>query len=142
MQIQSLSIRNFKSIRELEITGEDLQQFHAQGLVSGYKKFDAWMQEVQELLPSFKENMLAFTCVINHSGKVRYDDGTNKHNPHIMEILPKLHFIDTTRNLATNFPLATTIILSKPVPASQSDRKNEEMGIYKKRHNNFPLVGI
>lgn len=154
MQIQSLSIRNFKSIRELEIldvesslilvgknntgktavldairavtgnytvgahdfnekrqnieidmvleiTGEDLQQFHAQGLVSGYKKFDAWMQEVQELLPSFKENTLAFTCVINHSGKVRYDDGTNKHNPHIMEILPKLHFIDTTRNLAS-----------------------------------------
>ena len=119
MQIQSLCIRNFKSIRELEIldvesslilvsknntgktavldairavtgnytvgahdfnekrqnieidmvleiTGEDLQQFHAQGLVSGYKKFDAWMQEVQELLPSFKENALAFTCVINY----------------------------------------------------------------------------
>lgn len=154
MQIQSLCIRNFKSIRELEIrdienslilvgknntgktavldairavtghytvgqydfnekrqnieidmvleiTEEDLQQFHAQGLVSGYKKYDAWEREVRELLPSFQEETLSFTCVINHSGKVRYDDGVSKHNPHVLEILPKLHFIDTTRNLAS-----------------------------------------
>ncbi len=154
MQIQSLCIRNFKSIRELEIqdienslilvgknntgktavldairavTGhyivgehdfnekrqnveidmvlevkpEDLQQFHAQGLVSGYKKYDAWKQEVRELLPSFQGEQLSFTCVINHSGKVRYDDGVSKHNPYILEVLPKLHFIDTTRNLAS-----------------------------------------
>lgn len=154
MQIQSLCIRNFKSIRELEIcdienslilvgknntgktavldairavtghytvgtydfnekrqnieidmvlevTKEDLQYFHVQGLVSGYKKYAAWEQEMRELLPSFQGQQLSFTCVINHSGKVRYDDGTNKHNPYILEILPKLHFIDTTRNLAT-----------------------------------------
>lgn len=154
MQIQSLCIRNFKSIRELKIqdienslilvgknntgktavldairavTGhyivgehdfnekrqnieidmvlevkpEDLQQFHAQGLVSGYKKYDAWKQEVRELLPSFQGEQLSFTCVINHSGKVRYDDGVSKHNPYILEVLPKLHFIDTTRNLAS-----------------------------------------
>lgn len=154
MQIQSLCIRNFKSIRELKIqdienslilvgknntgktavldairavTGhyivgehdfnekrqnieidmvlevkpEDLQQFHAQGLVSGYKKYDAWEQEVRELLPSFQGEEFSFTCVINHSGKVRYDDGVSKHNPYILEVLPKLHFIDTTRNLAS-----------------------------------------
>lgn len=154
MQIQSLCIRNFKSIRELKIqdienslilvgknntgktavldairavTGhyivgehdfnekrqnieidmvlevkpEDLQQFHAQGSVSGYKKYDAWKQEVRELLPSFQGEQLSFTCVINHSGKVRYDDGVSKHNPYILEVLPKLHFIDTTRNLAS-----------------------------------------
>ncbi len=154
MQIQSLCIRNFKSIRELEIcdienalilvgknntgktavldairavtghytagehdfnekrqnieidmvleiTQEDLQQFHVQGLVSGYKKYEAWEREVRALLPSFQKDTLAFTCVINHSGKMRYDDGVNKHNPHILEVLPKLHFIDTTRNLAS-----------------------------------------
>ena len=154
MQIQSLCIRNFKSIRELEIqdienslilvgknntgktavldairavtghytvgehdfnekrqnieidmvleiTEEDLQQFHVQGLVSGYKKYDAWEHEVRELLPSFQENTISFTCVINHSGKVRYDDGVSKHNPYILEVLPKLHFIDTTRNIAS-----------------------------------------
>ena len=154
MQIQSLCIRNFKSIRELEIqdienslilvgknntgktavldairavtghytvgehdfnekrqnieidmvleiTEEDLQQFHVQGLVSGYKKYDAWEHEVREILPSFQENTISFTCVINHSGKVRYDDGVSKHNPYILEVLPKLHFIDTTRNIAS-----------------------------------------
>ncbi len=85
----------------LEITNEDLRQFHVQGLVSGYKKYDAWECEVRELLPSFQDGNLAFTCVINHSGKVRYDDGVDKHNPHIIEILPKLHFIDTTRNIAS-----------------------------------------
>ncbi|MBQ9984177.1 MAG: AAA family ATPase [Lachnospiraceae bacterium] len=85
----------------LQITEEDLQQFHAQGLVSGYKKYDAWEREVRYLLPSFQGDTLSFTCVINHSGKVRYDDGVSKQNPHIFEILPKLHFIDTTRNIAS-----------------------------------------
>lgn len=85
----------------LEITEEDLQQFHAQGLVSGYKRYDAWEREVREFLPSFQDDTLSFTCVINHSGKVRYDDGVSKHNPYILEILPKLHFIDTTRNIAS-----------------------------------------
>lgn len=85
----------------LEITEEDLQQFHAQGLVSAYKRYDAWKRDVQEKLPSFQDGKLFFTCVMNHSGKVRYDDGVSKHNPHILEILPKLHFIDTTRNIAS-----------------------------------------
>lgn len=152
MQIHSLSVKNFKSIQELEIsdienslilvgknntgktsvldairaaTGnyvvgehdfnekkqnieiamvleleeEDLVNFHAQGMVSGYKNYDAWKQDVNEKLPSFQDGRLSFTCIINHNGKVRYDDGVNKNNPYITEILPKLHFIDATRNL-------------------------------------------
>lgn len=153
MQIQSLYIKNFKSIRELEIhdienslilvgknntgktvvldairavtgnytieendfnekkqnieiamvlkiTEEDLQQFHAQGVVSGYKRYDAWRRDFCKKLPSFIEEKLAFSCIINHNGKIRYDDGITKNNPYIIDILPKLHFIDTTRNLA------------------------------------------
>ncbi len=93
--------QNIEIAMELEITEEDLRQFHARGLVSGYKNYEAWNREVREKLPSFQGDILSFTCVINHSGKVRYDDGVNKHNPFVLQVLPKLHFIDTTRNLAS-----------------------------------------
>lgn len=92
--------QNIEIAMVLELVEEDLQQFHAQGMVSGYKRYDAWRRDFCEKLPSFQDGKLTFTCVMNHSGKVRYDDGVMKHNPHIVDILPKLHFIDTTRNLA------------------------------------------
>lgn len=155
MQIKSIHIRNFKSIRELEIsdienslilvgknntgktavldairavTGdyiaretdfnekkqnieiamtldimeEDLRLFHAYGIVSAYKRYEFWKKDFCEKLPSFSQGELAFVCSINHNGKIRYEDGFHKNNRYIPEILPKLHFIDTTRNL-TNF---------------------------------------
>ena len=92
--------QNIEIAMVLELTDEDLQQFHAQGVVSSYKRYDAWRRDFCEKLPSFQDDKLTFNCVMNHSGKVRYDDGVMKHNPYIVEILPKLHFIDTTRNLA------------------------------------------
>lgn len=154
MQIKSLHIKNFKSIRELEIcdienalilvgknntgktvvidairavtgnytvgendfnekkqnieiamvlemTEEDLQQFHAQGIVSGYKRYELWERDFCDKLPDFMEGYLTFTCVINHNGKIRYEDTKHKHNRYILEILPKLYFIDTTRNVAS-----------------------------------------
>ena len=153
MQIKSLHIRNFKSIRELEIsdienslilvgknntgktavldaicavvgdytaretdfnekkqnieirmnlsiTEEDLHQFHASGIVSSYKRYEFWRGDFCEKLPSFSEGELSFLCSINYNGKIRYEDGVHKNNHYIPEILPKLHFIDTTRNLA------------------------------------------
>ena len=127
MQIKSLHIKNFKSIRELEIcdienalilvgknntgktvvidairavtgnyvvgendfnekkqnieitmvlemTEEDLHQFHAQGIVSGYKRYELWKHDFCDKLPDFMEGRLTFTCVINHNGKIRYDN--------------------------------------------------------------------
>ncbi len=152
MQIKSLSIKNFKSIRELEIrniedalilvgknntgktavldairavtkdytvsemdfnekkqnieigmvleiTEEDLRQFHAHGLVSGYKRYESWKNDFCEKLPSYAGGRLSFVCSINHNGKIRYEDDCHKDNRRIPEILPKLHFIDTTRNI-------------------------------------------
>ncbi|MDD6072104.1 MAG: AAA family ATPase [Clostridiales bacterium] len=154
MQIKSLHIKNFKSIRELEIcdienalilvgknntgktvvldairavtgnyvvgendfnekkqnievtmvlemTEEDLHQFHAQGIVSGYKRYELWERDFCDKLPDFGEGHLTFTCVINHNGKIRYEDTKHKHNCYILEILPKLYFIDTTRNVGS-----------------------------------------
>lgn len=92
--------QNIEISMVLEVAEDDLKRLHAQGKVSGYKRYDAWKHEVYEKIPSFKDDKLAFTCVMNFGGKVRYDDGVSKHNPYIIEFLPKLHFIDTTRNLA------------------------------------------
>ena len=154
MQIKSLHIKNFKSIRELEIkeiesalilvgknntgktivldairavtgdytpretdfnekrqnieiamvlaiTKEDLHQFHTGGIVSPFKRYESWERDFCEKLPSFLEGKLAFCCTINRDGKIRYEDGTHKNNRYIKEVLPKLHVIDTNRNLTS-----------------------------------------
>lgn len=85
----------------LEITKEDLKQFHNYGRVSNYKGFEPWYQDFQKKLPCYRNGILAFSCYINQKGKIRYDDGYVKHNPYIMEILPKVHCIDTGRNVAS-----------------------------------------
>lgn len=152
MKIQSLVIKNFKSIRELQmqdienamilvgknntgktvvldairtvtgsyivkdtdfnmenknieismsigITEEDLQMFHSYGIVSGYKKFDLWMQDFSAKLPSFQNGSVSFSCIIDHNKKTSYYDGDQKNNKYIKEILPKMYVVDTSRNL-------------------------------------------
>ncbi len=83
----------------LEITEEDLEQFHTQCMVSNYKRFESWKRSFYEKLPSYQNGLLEFVCVIHQSGKKRYDDGFNKNNRYISEVFPKLYFIDTARNV-------------------------------------------
>lgn len=85
----------------LEITKEDLKQLHNYGRVSNYKGFEAWYQDFQAKLPCYRNGVLAFSCYINQKGKIRYDDGYDKHNPYILEVLPKIHCIDTGRNVTS-----------------------------------------
>lgn len=93
--------QNIEIAMVLEITEEDLQQFHAYGIVSSYKRYESWKNDFCEKLPSFSDGKLSFVCSINQNGKIRYEDGWHKNNRCIPEILPKLHFIDTTRNVAS-----------------------------------------
>lgn len=93
--------QNIEIAMVLELTEEDLHQFHIHGSVSSFKKYESWKADFCEKLPSFREGKLTFTCIINHNGKIRYEDGFHKNNRCIPEVLPTLHFIDTTRNLAT-----------------------------------------
>lgn len=85
----------------LEITEDDLHQLHQNGMVSSFKRYDSWKRDFYEKLPSYTEDCLRFVCVINHDGKIRYEDGTHKNNRYIPEVLPKLHFIDIARDLAS-----------------------------------------
>lgn len=152
MQITSLSIKNFKSIKDLEIpdidnslilvgknntgktgildairaafgsykvsladfnekrqnieisvtlrlTDDDLVRLHSGGVINSYKRFDAWKRDFSAKLPSFQENLLTFSCIINQTGELRYYDGFRRHNPYLAALFPQIYYIDTSRNL-------------------------------------------
>lgn len=84
----------------LLITEEDKRFLHELGKVSMYKRYSVWEKDFCEKLPSFKNGILSFTCIINSRGDVRYSDGFKKNNYRIPEILPKLYYIDTDRKLS------------------------------------------
>ena len=124
----------------LEITEEDLRLFHGQGIVSNYKKFDSWKRDFGEKLPSYTEGNLHFVCMINQNGKVRYDDGTHKNNRYIQEVLPRLHFIDTTRNVA---PLQEDLLMYQESEELSRLRSNACMFDSTKNCNHcFQCIGL
>lgn len=83
----------------LSITQEDRRAFHHQGLISRYRRYEIWEKEFYRRLPSCRGDRLTFTYIANYGGKVRYADGVKKDNTCIPSILPKIHFIDSGRQL-------------------------------------------
>lgn len=83
----------------LEFTEEDLELLHQKGMVSKYRRYDAWMQDFCRKLPSWSDGTLTFTMTANRNGRIRYQDGVKKHNPYIQEIFPKIYYVDTERSL-------------------------------------------
>lgn len=83
----------------LEFTPEDLELLHRGGMVSQYRRKDAWLQDFQKKLPSFRDGRLSFTMTANRSGRMRCQDGVRKHNPYLQEVFPKIYYVDTERNL-------------------------------------------
>lgn len=83
----------------LDIEEEDLELLHERGIISKYKKYEVWHRDFCEKLPSYKDNKLTFTYVMNKEGKEKYSDGFRKNNKYIKEVLPKVYFIDNERNI-------------------------------------------
>lgn len=79
---------------------EDLQQMQQSGIVSRYRRFEAWKEDFRKKLPSYKDGILSFSFIANRDGKVRYDDGFRKDNRYIKEVFPKIYYVDAERNLA------------------------------------------
>lgn len=98
----NLPDRNIEIGVNLTITEEDLQQYHCNGIVSKYKRYELWYKDFCKKLPSFADGVLTFTFIVNpdsiHLGG-RYYDGVKKNNPYIMQIFPKVHFIDASRRV-------------------------------------------
>lgn len=84
---------------DLELTEEDLQYCHAQGLVSKYRRYDLWLQDFQKKLPTFQKGILSFEYVAKWNGVICYQDGVKKNNPWIQKIFPQIYYLDTQRNL-------------------------------------------
>ena len=91
--------QNIEISMTLSITDEDLHLLHSYGIISQYKRYDAWLRDFQSKLPSFQDGLLSFTFIANRNMEIRYHDGIRKHNRCIPQVLPKIYFIGTSRNL-------------------------------------------
>ena len=83
----------------LSFSEEDLEQLRNRGVVSQYRRKEAWLQDFCKKLPSFSEGSLTFTMTANRDGRIRYLDGVRKNNPCIREVFPKIYHVDTERRV-------------------------------------------
>ena len=90
---------NIEISATLEFTEDDLQVLHRRGIVSQYRRKEAWQQDFCKKLPSFQEGILSFTMIANRDGWVRYHDGYKKDNKYIREVFPRIYYVDTDRSL-------------------------------------------
>lgn len=90
---------NIEIYISLQIFPEDIDRMISQEILSQYHNREAWQREFARKLPSYKDGILTFQFVANKEGKVRYQDGVNKHNPYIKDIFPKIYYIDAQRDL-------------------------------------------
>lgn len=95
----SESGQNIEIETELEIGEEDLELLRERSVVSVYRRPEVWRKDFEKKLPSFQNGILSFTCTVNRDGRKRFSDGFKKHNAFIEEVLPRLHYIDTDREL-------------------------------------------
>lgn len=84
---------------KIEFSDAALHHFHEKGVVSKLHDYEAWIEEFHSKLPSFQDGIISFTCQINPNQVVRYNDGYQKNNPFIIDIIPKIYHIDQNRNL-------------------------------------------
>lgn len=83
----------------LEFSENDMEQMRQNGVVSQYKRREAWFSDFCRKLPSFEQNRLSYTMVANIEGWVRFSDGIKRNNPYLAEIFPKIYYMDAERNL-------------------------------------------
>ena len=91
--------KNIEVEVSFEITEEDLDMMYERGIVSRYKKREAWDSDFAKKLPGFSEGELKFTFIASPDGRISYNDGYRAANPYILDVLPKVYFIDSMRNL-------------------------------------------
>ena len=83
----------------LELTDGDLEWMHQNGIVSQYKRREAWLEDFSRKLPSFNGHRLEYTMTANKEGRVRYPDGFSKNNTYLPEVFPRIYYMSAERNL-------------------------------------------
>lgn len=95
---------------KLRISEEDLKRFHKFGVVSSYRRYEAWYRDFCRKLPSFVPDpgqsekdpaggTLSIEFSVNREGRKRYGDTVRKNNSCIPELFPHIYYIDTQRDL-------------------------------------------
>lgn len=119
---------------------EDLRQLQSNGMISRYRRLDAWKSDLAKKLPSFQNGVLTFTFVANRDGKVRYEDGFRKNNPYIKEAFPKIYFVDAERNLS---PFQDDMLLLQEDALLKKMRANSCLFNQAKKCNHcFSCIGL
>lgn len=94
---------NFPNVEvsvSLELSEEDLLSFQKRGVVSRYRRQEAWREDFRKKLPSYDKNgVLTFDFTVNKEGNIRYNDGVQKNNRYIKEVFPQIYYMDTDRDL-------------------------------------------
>ena len=92
--------------REMQITftlnmSEDsLYQMNEWGVVSKERSYEKWLAEFKETFPTFsEEDGIKIIYKVTPNLDAKYTDEYGVENKHIVEILPKLYYIDHKRDL-------------------------------------------
>lgn len=113
------TMRNVEISVKLEISNNDILKFYENGVVSRFKNFSKWYEDFCDKFPTFVRQklgdsefwetteltdedlggVLSFIFVVDRDLKKRYSDGVSSHNEYIRTILPKVHFIDVSRDI-------------------------------------------
>lgn len=131
---------NIKISMKLQISEDDLRLFHQHGIVSKYKRYETWLADFHRKLPSFQDGLLTFTYSANRDGVIRYSDEYSKNNNYIKKVLPKIHYIDHSRNIEE---IQNDIFLSQGEEALANLRRNVCIFDQSKTCNNcFQCIGV
>lgn len=83
----------------LEFTKEDLQILYHKAEVSRERIYEDWERDFCVKLPSYHDGVLTFTWQMYENGTFYFNDGFEEDNPYIPAVLPKVYYIDSSRNL-------------------------------------------
>ena len=124
----------------LAFSEDDLYLLHRKGIISQYRRQEAWFADFQKKLPSFRDGSLTFTMTANRDGRIRLKDGYSKHNPYIKEVFPKIYHVDTERKLEQ---LQSDLLLLQEDEILQRMRSNACMFDQAKKCNQcFTCIGL
>ncbi len=85
---------------DCEISEEKMEMMNQFGVVSKERKFERWEKEFKEYFPTFNEGKIKIVYRAIYDGGYHYEDENGNVNTKMVEILPKLYYIDHRRNLA------------------------------------------
>lgn len=91
--------QNIEITVSLAIEKADLHLLHQNGVISRYRRFEAWEKVFCNKLPSYENGVITFQYIVNRDGKIRYYDGIHKHNKYIQTVFPQIYFMDTHQDL-------------------------------------------